>query len=66
MRDELIGAEIERRGLEVEYLHELAATLGFSDEEGWSVELFAAIEAATLEQRRSAALRTLQFAKPAG
>jgi hypothetical protein len=64
MRDELIGAEIQRRGLEIEYLHELAASLGFADEEGWTEELLAAIEAASLEQRRAAALRTLQFAEP--
>jgi hypothetical protein len=66
MRDELIGAEIQRRGLEVEYLHELAASLGFADEEGWTEELFAAIETATLEQRRAAALRTLLYRQPPG
>ncbi|MQA89465.1 MAG: hypothetical protein GEU90_04410 [Gemmatimonas sp.] len=61
MTDEEIAAEIKRRGLEVEYLCELAASLGFDEEEGWSEAVFAAIEAATHEQRRSAAERTLRL-----
>jgi hypothetical protein len=61
MNDEEIAAEIQRRGLEVEYLRELAASLGFGEEEGWSEAVFEAIEHATLEQRRGAARRTLRF-----
>jgi hypothetical protein len=61
MEDHEIAAEIQRRGLEVVYLSELAAALGFAVEEGWTEEIFTAIERATLEQRRSAALRTLQL-----
>jgi hypothetical protein len=61
MEDHEIAAEIQRRGLEVVYLSELAAALGFAVEEGWTEEIFNAIERATLEQRRSAALRTLQL-----
>lgn len=61
MNDEEMAAEIQRRGLEVEYLRELAASLGFAEEEGWSEAVFEAIEHATLEQRRGAAERTLHF-----
>jgi hypothetical protein len=59
--DEAIGAELRRRGLEVEYLRELAAMLGFAEEEGWTPEIFAAMEDAPLAQKREAALRTLQL-----
>jgi hypothetical protein len=61
MKDEEIAAEIQRRGLEVEYLRELAASLGFLEEEGWSDAVFAAIEEANPAQRRRAALRTLRL-----
>lgn len=57
--DEEIAVEIARRGLEVLYLQELAASLGFMAEEGWNEEVFAAIERASLGQRRTAALRAL-------
>lgn len=62
MTDEEIATEIQRRGLEVDYLRELAAALGFLEEEGWSEPLFDAIERASPEQRRAAALRTLDLA----
>lgn len=59
MRDEEIAAEIARRGLEMVYLSELAASLGFASDEGWSEAVMAAIEHASHAQRRRAALRTL-------
>jgi hypothetical protein len=61
MTDEEIAAEIKRRGLEVEYLRELAAALGFAEAEGWSEAVFDAIVDAKPEQRRTAALRTLSL-----
>lgn len=61
MTDEEIASEIQRRGLEVEYLRELAAALGFMEDEGWSEQVFAAIEVAEMEVRRRAALRTLEL-----
>jgi hypothetical protein len=61
MTDEEIAAELQRRGLEVEYLRELAAALGFAEEEGWTEEVFGAIEVAELHVRRRAALRTLDM-----
>lgn len=63
MTDEEIAAEIQRRALEVAYLRELAASLGFAEEEGWSEAVFLAIERATPEERRRAALRTLGHAE---
>lgn len=59
MNDDEIAREIQSRGLEVEYLRELAASLGFADGEGWTEALFEAIDHASPEQRRRAALRTL-------
>jgi hypothetical protein len=62
MKDHEIATEIKRRGLELDYLRELAASLGFAEEEGWSEAVIAALEHATPEERRRAALRTLDLA----
>lgn len=59
MTDEELGLEIRRRGLEGEYLRELLASLGHAPEAGWSGAAIAAIEHATPEERRRAALRTV-------
>jgi hypothetical protein len=59
LSDAEIAEELARRGLEVLYLQELASALGFSDDEGWTEELFEAIQRAEIDQRRRAALRTL-------
>lgn len=64
MEDEEIAREIQARGLEVEYLRELAAALGYAVEEGWTMEVFEAMDVAALEVRRRAALRTLDLAGP--
>ena len=61
MQDEEVAKEIQKRGLELEYLRELAAVVGFADAETWSIETFEAMERATPEQKRSAALRTLDL-----
>ena len=62
MTDEEIAAEIQRLGLEVEYLRELAAALGYAVEEGWTLTVFEAMDRASTEERRRAALRTLTLA----
>ena len=62
MTDAEIAATIRSRGLETEYLRELAAALGFADSEGWTDEVFCAISAASDEQRRAAAERTIRLA----
>jgi hypothetical protein len=59
LSDAEIAAELARRGLEVLYLQELAAALGFASNEGWTEEVFEAIQRAGLDERRRAALRTL-------
>ncbi len=61
MDDQQIAREIQQRSLEIEYLRELAASLGFGEEEGWSEAVFRAIEAASADERRRAALRTLEL-----
>lgn len=62
MTDEEIARQIQGRGLEIEYLQELAASLGFAESEGWTEAVFEAIDHASAEQRRRAALRTLGLA----
>jgi predicted secreted protein len=62
MDDAEIARRIQELGLELEYLRELAAALGFAADEGWSDAVFAAIDAAEPDQRRRAALRTLALA----
>lgn len=59
MNDDEIARQIQQQGLEIVYLRELASSLGFADHEGWSEAVFEAIEQASAEQRRAAALRTL-------
>lgn len=60
--DERIGSELRRRGLEMEYLRELSAALGFEADEPWNPATIAAIEGAAPEVRRRAALRVLSLA----
>ena len=60
--DAQIAAEIQRRGLVFEYLRELSAALGFPSAEPWTEEVFAAIDRASADERRRAALRTLRLA----
>lgn len=59
MKDEEIAREIAERGLEEVYVRELVASLGYDPGEGWTVLVVEALERATYEQRRRAALRTI-------
>ena len=61
--DAQIAQALQGKGLELEYLRELAAALGFDAGEPWSEEAFSAIEHASYEQRRAAALRTLRLSR---
>jgi hypothetical protein len=61
MDDEEIAARIRERGLEEEYVRELMASLGYDPGEGWTVNAIGALESATTEQRRAAALRCLEL-----
>lgn len=62
LSDEEIGERIRGRGLEEAYVRELVASLGFDPGEGFTMECIAALEHATHDQRRRAALRTLAMA----
>jgi hypothetical protein len=62
MTDEQIGERIRGLGLEEEYLRELLASLGFDPADGFNTASIAALESATLDERRKAALRTLALA----
>jgi hypothetical protein len=62
LSDDQIRDRIQELGLEEEYICELLASLGFDPAEGFTTDSIAAFEAATLEERRRAALRTLAMA----
>lgn len=62
MTDDEIGEQIRGRGLEEEYIRELMASLGFDPAEGFTNDGIEALDKATMEQRRRAALRTLAMA----
>lgn len=59
MTDEEIGERIRGEGLEEEYLRELLASMGFDPAEGFTMAAIEALEHASMEERRKAALRTL-------
>ena len=63
LTDDEIGQRIRDRGLEEEYIRELLASLGYDPDEGFTMEGIDAIDKATLDQRRRAALRTLAMAE---
>ena len=63
MTDEEIGERIRALELEEEYLRELMASLGHDPAEGFTMQGIEAIDTATPEQRRRAALRTLAMAE---
>ncbi len=66
MTDSDIAAEIKRLGLEMDYLADIADTLGFLAEGGgWTVEFFDALEAYSLEKKREAALRVILMSRSA-
>jgi hypothetical protein len=62
MTDDEIGQRIRDRGLEEDYIRELMASLGFDPADGFTMDGIDAIDKATMEQRRKAALRTLAMA----
>ena len=63
MSDEEIGERIRALELEEEYIRELLASLGFEPGEGFTNDSIHALEQATMDQRRRAALRTLALAE---
>ena len=63
MTDDEIGEQLRGRGLEEAYIRELMASLGFDPAEGFTNDGIEALDNATMEQRRKAALRTLALAE---
>lgn len=62
LTDDEIRERIRDRGLEEDYIRELMASLGFDPADGFTMDGIDAIDKATMEQRRRAALRTLAMA----
>jgi hypothetical protein len=62
MTDEEIGTRIRARGLEEAYVRELLASLGYNPRDGFTMDGITALDTATMEQRRKAAMRTLDLA----
>ncbi len=66
LTDDEIGEQLRERGLEEEYVRELMASLGFDPAEGFTNEGIEALDNATMDVRRKAALRTLALAPDDG
>jgi hypothetical protein len=63
MTDEEIAEQLQGRGLEEDYVRELLASLGFDPADGLTEAAIHALDTAEMEQRRKAALRTLELAE---
>jgi hypothetical protein len=59
LTDDEIGQRIRDRGLEEDYIRELMASLGFDPAEGFTMDGIEALDNASMDVRRRAALRTL-------
>jgi len=66
MTDEEIAEQLQGRGLEEEYVRELLASLGFDPADGLTEAAIHALDTAEMEQRRKAALRTLELGSSTG
>jgi hypothetical protein len=66
MTDEEIAEQLQGRGLEEEYVRELLASLGFDPADGLTEAAIHALDTAEMEQRRKAALRTLELGTGTG
>ena len=64
LSDEQIGVRIRELALEEVYVRELLASLGYEPADGFTTESIEALDSATMDQRRAAALRTLALAEP--
>jgi hypothetical protein len=60
MTDDEIAERLKARGLEEDYLRELLASMGHDPAAGLTVEAVHAIDTASIEARRKAAIRTLR------
>jgi hypothetical protein len=61
MTDDEIAEQLKGRGLEEEYVRELLASLGYDPSEGLTEQAVHALDGASMETRRKAAIRTLRL-----
>lgn len=61
MTDDQIAEQLKGRGLEEEYVRELLASLGYDPADGLTEDAVHALDAASMDTRRKAALRTLRL-----
>ena len=61
MTDDEIAEQLKGRGLEEDYVRELLASLGYDPADGLTEEAVQALDAASMDTRRKAALRTLRL-----
>jgi|1186.fasta_scaffold1235899_2 hypothetical protein len=61
LTDEEIAEQLQGRGLEEDYVRELLASLGFDPADGLTAAAIHALDTAEMEQRRKAAIRTLEL-----
>jgi len=61
MTDEEIAEQLQGRNLEEDYVRELLASLGFDPSDGLTEIAVHALDTASMEQRRRAAIRTLRL-----
>ena len=61
MTDDQIAEQRKGRGLEEEYVRELLASLGYDPADGLTEDAVHALDAASMDTRRKAALRTLRL-----
>jgi hypothetical protein len=61
LTDEEIAEQLQGRGLEEDYVRELLASLGFDPADGLTEAAIHALDTAEMEQRRKAAIRTLEL-----
>lgn len=61
MTDEEIAEQLQGRGLEEDYVRELLASLGFDPADGLTEAAVHALDSASMDQRRRAAIRTLRL-----
>jgi len=61
MTDDEIAEQLKGRGLEEEYVRELLASLGYDPADGLTEDAVHALDSASMDVRRKAAIRTLSL-----
>ena len=61
MTDDEIAEQLQGRGLEEDYIRELLASLGYDPADGLTEDAVHALDTASMDTRRKAAIRTLRL-----